>query len=802
MDVWQFLADLFTLDVPVWVATPSTSGREVDRPRNWAELDRAGNAERFQAWRPGMALSGNMGGRLVVLDGDTRNGCDIAAVERMLQGIGVTTYATIATPSGGRHWYLAGHPDLPTVHATADRDGFTSHPGLELISHGANVFLPGTSRPKYGGRGYAILENRLAELIDRHDDESAINLADWVANHRKTRPETFTASTPWDGTPPDRRQQAYLDGLVHNHCARLAAMQPDTGRNVALFNSAMAMGNFIAGAGLDEDKAVAALIEAARACGLVQDSGINGVIASIKSGLRNGKQAPREVPEPESPFTVDNRVLTKTPDMPSQAPVSPPGDTQGPPGPQDTEGGEERATWAPVDLTAYLDGTHQSVEPSLFTRTDGVSLMYPGLTHSFHGESESGKSMLLQIETALLINDGMNVLFIDFESDPAAITERLTMFGATHQSIKEHFTYIRPEIDPRTMETELTAWHQMLNKQYALAVIDGVTDSLGVFGYSTKDNDDITAWMRIMPKNIAKTTGAAVAVIDHVTKDSDTRGRFAIGGQAKMSALTGAGYTVEIKEPLGRGLRGEIEVRVGKDRPGYVRGHSGPMRTSDRTQSAARVIVDSTGTHPVVTVAPPETGEQATTFRYTGYMEGISRELQEHPDGLTYTKLYKNVPGTRDRIDAALAQLVTEGFVTMTPGARNAHVYRSAKPYTQTDDPKSDRHTPPVDNPLWDAKNSQNVADTVSTPNRASDSVHRVSVSIHPDTVTRSASVSGDTVLTRSDTVTRSDPKPVDNPVASDPRATNVDHLGRPTRLINMAGGTHTMVIATGEVLD
>ncbi len=357
-----------------------------------------------------------------------------------------------------------------------------------------------------------------------------------------------------------------------------------------------------------------------------------------------------------------------------------------------TDTTDDTASWAPVDLTGYLDGTHSPAVPTLLTRTDGVALVYPGLTHSFHGESESGKSMLLQIETARLIMNGQRVLFVDFESDPGAITERLLMFGADPVAIRDWFVYVRPEADPRSTTTELQAWQAMLAQPYTLAVIDGVTDSLGVFGYATNANDDITAWMRIMPKQIANRTGAAVCVIDHVTKDGDTRGRFAIGGQAKMSGLTGAGYTVEVAEPLGRGLRGVIVVRVGKDRPGYVRGNAGPMRRTDRTQEAARIIVDSTGPAPVVTIEPwrghdGPTG-QPQRWRPTALMEKISRELESADGPLSFRKLDERVTGKRDHIRAALDVLIAETHVEVEHGPRASQLHTLARPYTQHADPQ------------------------------------------------------------------------------------------------------------------
>ena len=41
-------------------------------------------------------------------------------------------------------------------------------------------------------------------------------------------------------------------------------------------------------------------------------------------------------------------------------------------------------------------------------------------------------------------------------------------------------------------------------------------------------------------------------------EDGGGGGRFAMGGRARLSGLTGAAYTVEVRPPLGRGLRGEL----------------------------------------------------------------------------------------------------------------------------------------------------------------------------------------------------------------------------------------------------
>lgn len=358
------------------------------------------------------------------------------------------------------------------------------------------------------------------------------------------------------------------------------------------------------------------------------------------------------------------------------------------------------ATWAAVDLGPFLDGSYTSPVPELLARTDGTCLLYRGLTHSLHGESESGKSLVAQVEAVRILAAGGRVLYVDFESDAGSIVARLLEFGATPDQIAARFTYLRPEVNPHSGAAEAAAFRGHLRQPYDLAVIDGVTDSLGLWGAETRDNDGITTWARELPKAIADHTGAAVVLIDHVTKDGDGRGRFAIGGQAKLSTLTGAGYTVEVAQPLGRGLRGVVVLRVAKDRPGYVRGHCGPMRPSDRTQEAARVVIDSTGIRPVVTVEAPRAGDgpaRSKTFRPTALMERASRHLEDADDALSFNRINAEVAGREQHLRDALAALVDEGYVTVGAGPRGANLHRSARPYRQRTDPASDQYQPPAD---------------------------------------------------------------------------------------------------------
>jgi hypothetical protein len=355
------------------------------------------------------------------------------------------------------------------------------------------------------------------------------------------------------------------------------------------------------------------------------------------------------------------------------------------------------ASWLPVDLTAYLNGSYVPVEPTLLRRSDGVALLYPGLVHSFHGESESGKSLLLQIEAARLVTEGEDVLFIDFESDAASVGHRLVTFGAPVDAVLKHFHYVRPQSNPNANLDERQAFGALLEQRYALAVVDGVTDSLTIFNLKTKENDDITAWMRSFPRRIADRTGAAVALVDHVTKDSDTRGRFAIGGQAKMNGLTGAAYTVAIAQPLGRDMRGEIVLRVAKDRVGWVRSRCGTPG-KDRTQEAARIVVDSRGTVPVVSINPPrESGSESggpAGFRPTVLMQRAADFIERNP-GQSGNTVVKGAGGNREMLKRALEVLVGEGFVRRENGPNNSQLHYSVRPYRRAIDPLDEDYSEP-----------------------------------------------------------------------------------------------------------
>ena len=351
------------------------------------------------------------------------------------------------------------------------------------------------------------------------------------------------------------------------------------------------------------------------------------------------------------------------------------------------------SSWTPVDVGEVLASPIPQTVPTLMPRSDGLCLLYEGKVHSLHGESESGKSFVAQAEAARLLGLGCKVLIIDFESDAHTIVERLMLLGATADQIRTGLTYVRPDAGPRASKEDRAAFESLLHKSFTLAIIDGVTDAMGLWGTkSSMDNDEVAQFMRDFPRRLATTTSAAVVLIDHVTKDAQTRGRFAIGGQAKMNGLDGAAYTVSIAAPLGRGLVGKVILKVGKDRPGAVRAKAGDWKSTDRTQPVCEVTFDSTSGEGIVFSFGRPDSKAQTSFRPTNYMEKISVELESAGSPVSQNTLLERVSGKAEFKRAALRVLVEEEFVGVKVGARGAQMHSSILRYRESEDPVSDRY--------------------------------------------------------------------------------------------------------------
>jgi hypothetical protein len=337
--------------------------------------------------------------------------------------------------------------------------------------------------------------------------------------------------------------------------------------------------------------------------------------------------------------------------------------------------------WSPVDIGAVLDGNLSESPPTILARADGPFLLYPGAVHSLSGEPESGKSWLALLACAQELELDHTAVYLDFEDRPGRVVGRLLALGAHPDTIRQRFRYIRPNVGL----TAATLPHLLAAARGAtLAVVDGITEAMTLHGLSLMDNEDVARWLALVPRVLAD-TGPAVLQIDHVVKNTENRGRYAIGGQHKLAGIDGCAYKTIVTEPFGRGKRGHARVILDKDREGHVReialGHTVAILTLD-SRPTQRHTADELRVH----LDPPQVDTGADgAFRPTGLMEKVSRFLEVNP-GATGRAITDVVRGKSSAVRDAIRALINEGYVRTEPGPDRSTLHWSDRAFREDEE--------------------------------------------------------------------------------------------------------------------
>lgn len=362
------------------------------------------------------------------------------------------------------------------------------------------------------------------------------------------------------------------------------------------------------------------------------------------------------------------------------------------------------SSWRFEDLAQLASGIELPPTPTVFQREDGQGLFYRGAVNDLHGEPGCGKSMIAQIATAQELKNNRDVIYIDYEDSARNVVKRLLLLGVTGEQIISHLHYVRPSAKPSS-PTSLDGWRETLD--YAdtatLTIIDGVTSCLAYAGLDSNSGDDIAAWYNTMPRLISA-CGPAVVLIDHVVKSKDNRGRYAGGSMQKLALIDGISYSVDMTKPVGKGVRGTIVIKSGKDRISEIEEHCAVSWSSNGShlREAARIEINSTDPKLMrVTIARPnmmpsdETTRQRGLERPTGLMEKISRIIENAPEEPNQTEIIELLKddgssARKTTVLTAINRLLEGGWISNRSGRNNRNIYASVRPYRQVDDPKSD----------------------------------------------------------------------------------------------------------------
>lgn len=336
------------------------------------------------------------------------------------------------------------------------------------------------------------------------------------------------------------------------------------------------------------------------------------------------------------------------------------------------------SSWSPVDLGPYVRGEQVHEPPVLVERSDGRAILYPRRLTWLSGPPESVKTWFALIACIEAMTMAQNVVYIDFEGDPAEIVERLRALGASDAMILDLFHYIRP-YDPLTAQTAKLVLAIAEASHPFVSIIDGVNDAMGASGLDFKDSTDFYKWWGMFGDKLFNLTSGPTMAIDHVVKDTEQRKQYASGTGQKLAKVD-VHLGFDVVKDFGRGLTGLAEIHLHKDRAGHLRA------IAEKKLLGKLVLTSHPDGHITWEIDPPaqriDTQGEPITFRPTVLMERISRHMEKIQAPQTQRSIREQVPGDNNAMKTAIAILAEEGYLVgdMT---KTYPTYRSIKPYRE-----------------------------------------------------------------------------------------------------------------------
>jgi hypothetical protein len=250
----------------------------------------------FAEWPDSLPAIDLAKSNIVVIDGDRHGGPDgVAAVEQIFaeHRLNADAIPTVVTPQDGRHYWFRQPSDGEPI---TNSDKTVRDRGVNIRAAGGYVIAPGTVS---SGKRYERDQNTPSTIEALYTDTIPVLPPSLVALLRSKPDGCDKAAAPHLNGHSFRssREEAYAQATLSALATQLAAMSPNSGRNIELNNASMRMGHMIAAGWIGRATVEGRLFDAATACGLVNEDGPHSVRATIKSGLDAGELEPHGVLE-------------------------------------------------------------------------------------------------------------------------------------------------------------------------------------------------------------------------------------------------------------------------------------------------------------------------------------------------------------------------------------------------------------------------------------------------------------------------------------------------------------------------
>ena len=296
-------------------------------------------------------------------------------------------------------------------------------------------------------------------------------------------------------------------------------------------------------------------------------------------------------------------------------------------------------------------------------------ILYAGRRHVISGPPESTKTLVAYLLLLQALRADNGVAILDFEMGPHAAVTLLRELGATDAEL-EAVHYTEPDAPP--MANDIARLTGMGVGYVLLDAAAGAYDTTGLDDNSRKDAETFAGhWIRPLWQ-----AGIATIVIDHVTKNADTRGKFTIGSERKTGQAD-VHLSLEALKPLHRGGTGKVKITVHKDRPGHL----------PRPTLYVIDLASDEDTHHITWAMrdPHPTDAAEGYFRPTKLMERVSQWLEETGGEWSGHDIEKAVEGKGTGIRSALIALTHEGKIGRDETGRG-YKYRHLEAYRERDD--------------------------------------------------------------------------------------------------------------------
>lgn len=341
------------------------------------------------------------------------------------------------------------------------------------------------------------------------------------------------------------------------------------------------------------------------------------------------------------------------------------------------DGASETTAVRRGDFTGVRD--RKRAEPEFLTREDGKALLYPGKDTYLYAETESGKSWLAAMTVVQCVSTRVPVLVVDFEEgDELEYGQRLLALGLSEAQLCDTSLFRYLMVDGKAT-AEIMAEADDMGAR--VVINEGMSVAYDVYGLQVKENDSATHFRRVLVKPHL-VAGRAVLTTDHVVKDRDTRGRYAIGGVMKLNAASGGAFLLVNIEGLAPGKRGVSSLYVTKDRPGGVKRHG--VRAGDKFDPQVRrigtLVVDDSRefvSYLDVRITPPAVDDDGHSVE-----RGLGPDIEA---AILRIRAMGRVPNSRAVVaevsakDAVvrgeIERMLTAGRLIESPGPRGARVY-------------------------------------------------------------------------------------------------------------------------------